>query len=182
MKNLYKNIFCVVLFWTIVPNCFSQNLEVKETDTYLRGLVEKKSGKVVIPVIYHQVDLSSEGVITVCDTLMNWGTFDEKGKTLMAFTAKYKYLGKSNDGLLLARDQNDRHGYLDKNGKIAIPFVYDQTHNFINGKALVKLNEKYYRIDTQGKIIEEAKPGQLSWQEMFPIITLPFPRIYIHKY
>ena len=50
-------------------------------------------------------------------------------------------------------DGNIKFGYIDENGKIIIPFEYDDAHIFINGLACVKKENKWGAIDKKGKTI-----------------------------
>lgn len=45
-------------------------------------------------------------------------------------------------------------GFVDENGVVAIPLVYDYAEVFSKGKALVRLNGRFYFIDTTGKEVE----------------------------
>lgn len=45
-------------------------------------------------------------------------------------------------------------GFVDENGVVAIPLVYDYAEVFSKGKALVRLNGRLYFIDTTGKEVE----------------------------
>ena len=49
--------------------------------------------------------------------------------------------------------KNEKWGYINNEGKIAVPLQYEQAYRFYNGFASVKLNEKYGLIDETGKVI-----------------------------
>jgi hypothetical protein len=53
--------------------------------------------------------------------------------------------------------ENNKYGYLDKSGKIVIPFQYDDASNFKDGLAKVALNKKYGFIDITGKQVVPLK-------------------------
>lgn len=44
-----------------------------------------------------------------------------------------------------------KYGFIDKDGKEIIPFIYDEANNFVNGLALVRKNGKRGYIDKDGK-------------------------------
>jgi hypothetical protein len=49
--------------------------------------------------------------------------------------------------------QNDKGGYLDLQGEVAIPFVYDSIHSFSEGLAAVERGDKWGYIDRDGHIV-----------------------------
>jgi WG containing repeat len=53
--------------------------------------------------------------------------------------------------------RNDKIGYIDRAGKIAIPPKFDLAENFSDGLALVKTGEKFGYIDRTGKIVISPK-------------------------
>ncbi len=55
-------------------------------------------------------------------------------------------------GLFLMR-QNDKIGFMDKNGKIVIQPQFENAYNFSEGRAPVLSNDKWGFIDTSGKYI-----------------------------
>lgn len=55
-------------------------------------------------------------------------------------------------GLALIGEQA-KFGYLDKNGKVVVPFIYDKGNPFSEGKAAVKRNKKWGFVDSIGKEI-----------------------------
>ena len=48
-------------------------------------------------------------------------------------------------------------GFLDKSGKIQIPFQFDFATGFSNGKAMVKKNKDWYYIDRTGKRMPDTE-------------------------
>jgi hypothetical protein len=49
--------------------------------------------------------------------------------------------------------ENDKDGYLDLQGKVAIPFVYDAEHSFSEGLAAVERGDKWGYIDRDGHMV-----------------------------
>jgi hypothetical protein len=67
------------------------------------------------------------------------------------------------EGLLIFRDtDNLKYGFIDKNGEIALPAVYDSVVCvFNNGLALVEMDDKLAYINKQGEIVYEfEKPDE----------------------
>jgi hypothetical protein len=52
--------------------------------------------------------------------------------------------------LQLLKDSNSKYGYIDKNGKTIIEFIFDDAIPFENGLARVKLDNTWYYIDASG--------------------------------
>lgn len=65
---------------------------------------------------------------------------------------KYDAIHKYSENLAAVR-LNSKVGYIDMNGKLAIPLKYDFANSFKNGKAMVKLNGEYFYIDKNGNRI-----------------------------
>ncbi len=61
----------------------------------------------------------------------------------------------SNERAVVMKD--GKWGYIDINGKIVIPLVYDAAYGFSGGKAMVVKDGKMYIIDKQGNIIQEVQ-------------------------
>ncbi|WP_308575635.1 WG repeat-containing protein [uncultured Fusobacterium sp.] len=57
-----------------------------------------------------------------------------------------------NEGLAIVL-KHDKWGYIDKTGKIVIPFEYDKANDFSGGLAAVEKNGKWGYIDRTGKIV-----------------------------
>jgi len=55
--------------------------------------------------------------------------------------------------MLIPHRKGDKWGYIDKEGNMVIPPVYDEAHIFSGGLAPVKFNSKWGYIDTKGDIV-----------------------------
>jgi len=62
----------------------------------------------------------------------------------------YDYVFKSSEGLT-AVNQGELSGYIDSEGKVVIPIIYNHTGHFIDGYATVSKNGVYFIIDKTGK-------------------------------
>jgi len=64
----------------------------------------------------------------------------------------------------LAIKENNKYGYVNEKGKIAIPIKYDTANDFSEGLAAVSLNGKWYFIDKTGKVVIKckSKPNRFS--------------------
>ena len=71
------------------------------------------------------------------------------------------------DGLILAR-RNDKIGYFDERGDLAIPFKYNiGSNSFANGKAVVEDDHYYYFINTAGEELYKMGTGSISLDTHF---------------
>ncbi len=61
-------------------------------------------------------------------------------------------IGVYSEGLFVV-EKDEKYGYMDKNGRIVIPCMYDSANEMIKGVAIVQINEKYGLIDKKGKYI-----------------------------
>ena len=60
---------------------------------------------------------------------------------------------ESNENIELINVQKgDKWGFLNKEGKVVIPFIYDEAHPFIEDLALVSVNGKYGYISKSGHL------------------------------
>ena len=91
------------------------------------GIINKK-GDIIASPIYHPCV-----------------NYDLNGSSCYAFMAEERMrLGKRISDKL-------KYGFIDKDGKEIIPFIYDEANNFVNGLALVRKNGKRGYIDKDGK-------------------------------
>jgi hypothetical protein len=96
------------------------------------------------------------------------GVIDTTGEFVFYFEGLYPWYEYS-DGLLKFSQYDDIkkyyiYGFIDRNGEIALPAVYDIIHNgFIDGIALIEIDGKLAYINKQGEIIYELdKPDEVS--------------------
>ncbi len=128
-----------------------------------------KTGKLVIPIRFFSGFPFSSGRALVVFSLyrdkdrllMNkLGYIDKSGK--MVFQRKEALDSRSlrveHEGLMFSEgfltfEQNNKVGYLDTAGKVAIPPQYDDASGFSEGLAPVKIDNKYGYIDKSGKMV-----------------------------
>lgn len=97
-----------------------------------------------------------EYITTIQDTLFMAGDssgmalFDGRLQPLTDF--RYTWCDRIRDGRILA--QRDGHyGYLSRQGREAIPFIFDEAGSFIDGRAHVRVGEQHGIIDTAGHYV-----------------------------
>jgi hypothetical protein len=109
-------------------NLFRVNLNGKY------GFIDS-TAKEVIPLIYDDIGDYNEGlaIVSIKDQLKE----------------KENYL----DCDCYDRTAKCKYGFIDETGKIVIPLIYDNAEDFINGKSVIKLNNKWGVINSKGKYI-----------------------------
>ena len=117
-----------------------------------------KTGDVVIPFKYDDVETFSEGLAIV--KLKNeYGFVDKSGKLVVPL--KYGTADSFSKGLAVVK-LNGKYGYINKNGKEVIPIKYDDVWKFSEGLAGVRLNDKCGFIDKSGKEVVPLKYDYVS--------------------
>lgn len=85
-----------------------------------------------------------------------WGMCDKSFKTFIQ--PAYSFIGyMSESGLVCFRmGEDDKYGFLNKKGEIAIQAIYDDANWFKDGVATVKVGEKWGAIGTDGQFAINA--------------------------
>lgn len=68
--------------------------------------------------------------------------------------------------------QNERAGYIDKSGRVVIPFQFEKAYGFEHGRAWVRQNGKWGMINTSGRLVLPAMhafPSYLSAKELLAL-------------
>ena len=114
-------------------------------------------GNVVIPFQYNSVQAFSEGLAWVrlensSGSTYQYGAVNTQGNLVIPFT-EYELTEPFSNGLSLVC-KNDKFGYVDKTGKIAIECQYFRAQSFSEGFAVVT-NEEWISgyIDTNGTLV-----------------------------
>lgn len=134
------------------------------------------TGRVVVPIEYDDAEAPREGLLKVMrrnaagDPL--WGYLATTGEVVVPL--EYGDLKKPAEGLIAAargawkteegsskRVFMGRYGFLDREGREAIPFRYADAHSFQNGRAAVAVAGKYYPkwgfVDREGNEVVAPK-------------------------
>lgn len=113
------------------------------------GFIDR-TGKVVIPCVYHSVSNFKEGFALV-DTGEQLGFIDKTGN--MAIPLSYARADDFNEGL--ARVRTGMHyGLIDQTGKEVVPLIYQNISSFKDGYAVVT-NDDFRRgvINQKGEVV-----------------------------
>lgn len=80
-----------------------------------------------------------------------WGFIDATGKRITPL--EYVDFNSWNEGLIPVQNREGRWGYLNYQGRVAIPFIFDEANTFRFGRAPASKNQKYGMIDRSGKFV-----------------------------
>ena len=129
------------------------------------GFIDQ-TGKVVIPLVYDNCELFSEGLAVVsAGSYPNTkcGFINESGQLVVPMD--YDFAVEFSDGLAVI-EKNGKWGYVDTTGQTVIPLVYDFALPFYGGVAVVgtgkdESSSKYGLIDTSGRLVLPLKYDEL---------------------
>ncbi|MFC0392653.1 WG repeat-containing protein, partial [Paenibacillus mendelii] len=75
-----------------------------------------------------------------------------------------------NDGLAALMNKDGKFGYIDKEGKVVIPFEYDNTQLFTEGFAAVNKDDKWGFVNKKGEVVI---PLEYDWAFIFEDGLIP---------
>lgn len=139
-SNIWEEVY-IDDYTRVLPYPFKENVARIRLcrNSYNRIGYIDKTGKKVIPFIYQGASDFSEGLAAV--------KFD--GRNQISYV-----LDGDEIAVVKHEDMNDKWGYIDKTGKVIIPFQYLEANPFSNGKARVNLNGQWLYIDKSGNVVE----------------------------
>ena len=128
---------------------FSNGLAiVKKNGKY--GLIDK-TGKVVVPVKFTDIDHISDELAKVRYSyyygLINITT------GAYVIPPEYDSLSFSYYDRLIKAEKNKKYGYIDINGNVVVPTIYDDIYSFSNGFAKVEVDRKQGYVDLVGNVV-----------------------------
>jgi hypothetical protein len=157
MKN--KIALSLIFFSLIGFNTFSQTyvVQVKPAGAKEWGYANTK-GELIIPAQYRKCwDFSEEGLAPIYDPEVKQFYFiNLKGEKLATEISGYKLIEAFGFGLkgfengMVPVRQGEKWGYLNTEGKLAIPCKYDDVTPFNGGYAAAKTNGKFVILNKMG--------------------------------
>lgn len=141
----------------------------------LWGIVGKE-GEEILPMVYKMIQPVDGGGAIVIDTNDRWGWYDRRKRefvapcdydtivvpTLLYANMMEEYKNPRPSERLVGAKKNGKWGFVERGGRVAIPFIYDDNqytapfssaYNFNDGKAIVYKNGKYGMIDEAGNVV-----------------------------
>lgn len=109
------------------------------------------SGNLIIPLIYDDADLFSDGLAKV---KKDGKTFfiNYQGDIAIHIPNNIEVMSEFKEGFVVVK-KNSKIGFMDKIGQIIIDFQYDNASDFREGLAVVVMNNKSGFIDKTGKLV-----------------------------
>lgn len=131
-----------------------------EHGEYVYGYLNRR-GNEVIPLSYESANNFQDGKALVKTKEGNPALIDLTGKVVNSYP--YPSVADYGDGMLAFRESNDeKWGYMDESGKVIIEQQFTGTQPFVDGKAIVNIENNYYGlIDTHGKFIIKPQYNSL---------------------
>lgn len=103
--------------------------------------------------------------------LKKFGVLDIFGNEIIPFILDGKDIEYSHFCNGLARIKRDnKFGFINKKNELIIPCIYDKASNFDNGYAIVKLKNKEFLIDNEGKVFNSKYKIISSFKENKAIV------------
>ena len=170
--------FCFTLTLLLISAFFasSKQLEKFQDASEKWGFKEFETGNIVIPAKYDDVDCFIDGYAEVSVNNKR-GVIDQNGKIIVPilydqiinnwininllepyedfYLPEWHQNDKNwifSDGLVCV-ELNNKYGYVNTNGDIAIPIQFEDARAFHEGLALVKQTDNYGFIDVKGKFV-----------------------------
>ena len=146
--------------------------QVKPADSKKWGYVNEK-GELVIPPQYEKCHkFSKDGLAPIYDTKARQYYFiNTQGERVETEVKDFKLIDRFgfdlegfNDGLIPIR-QGEKWGYLNTDGKLAIPAKYDRVTGFNGGHAVAMLNKNFIILNTNGEESAVEGSGVLDVKE-----------------
>lgn len=116
------------------------------------GLINKK-GEEVFPIHFEDLRWSANnGVVCLCDEEGQWFLMSREGERIGKET--FDFIDDYSCGLASVR-REEKHGYIDRKGRVVIPMIYDEVYSFSEeGLATVSKNGHKFCIDTEGFVVD----------------------------
>lgn len=156
-KNYIGNIVIKPIYQQV--RNFMGNYAAVMNNKFAWGMINKK-GELVLPMKYCFLRSPTEGLICFAekynaDGLPLIGYMDLKGNVKISpqYITGFEFL----DGIVPVEAQDGKWGYIDKEGKVVVHFIFDEIIPFFEGGASVRIGSKWGEVDRKGKIIIEPK-------------------------
>ncbi|WP_026476125.1 WG repeat-containing protein [Alkaliphilus transvaalensis] len=112
-----------------------------------------RDGEAVIPLEYDYIGIFIDGqAIAMKSNRMGMINMDQE--VIISF-GKYDEVSYYSEDLAIV-GKDHKYGYIDREGELVIPMIYDYVEPFVDGYAVVKKGDVYMVIDTNNNIIERA--------------------------
>jgi hypothetical protein len=115
------------------------------------------SGKLILPVEYSTIWFLPNRIVAAKEKNKPLALFDKTGKQLTDYVINSSgYFNEKTKLFPVYQESNNQitgMGFMDLNGKLVIPYKYHQADNFVDGYAMVAINNKWGIIDEKDKVV-----------------------------
>ncbi|MFI5222517.1 MAG: WG repeat-containing protein [Bacteroidia bacterium] len=140
-------------------------------------VINEKNERVVDTGIFQFIGNYSEGIFPARDFHHQTFYINSKGEKIISLSDSIYEARSFHNGLACISKQVEDHtfkfnrdivtlgyrfGFIDKTGKLAISFIYEDADDFENGVTRVKLKNKFGLINTKGETILNAEFGNIG--------------------
>ena len=115
------------------------------------GLLDE-NGNVVLKPKYAEIKPFKNGVTVVSNNNLQ-GVINKSCKELIPVKYPEVYINPKDTSLILVRNDLNKYGFLNHDGKVVIPFKFDVASTFNNNIAGVGIDNKYGYINSRGEQI-----------------------------
>lgn len=123
------------------------------------GFVDKQ-GKYVIQPFYDNPSIFSEGLAYVKSVPFT-GFINQKDERVIELKEEYSEVRPFKDGMAAVK-KNEKWGFINKQGIVSVPIVYDNVCDFSEGLAAVEQNGKCGFVDKSGRVVIPTKYEPVS--------------------
>jgi hypothetical protein len=155
-----KRILLSLALAAVASGAFSQHYltQVKPADSKKWGYANEKGELVIAPQFEKCHKFSEDGLAPIYDSKNRQYYFiNTQGEKVATEVTDFKLIDRFgfdlegfNNGLIPIR-QGEKWGYMNAQGKVAIPAKYDKVTGFSNGHAVGTVNKVFFILDTDGK-------------------------------
>ena len=159
-KGFYHNWGCIDKNGqTVVPFIYDisefhdglASIYIESNRNFLFGYIDK-NGKTIIPCIYTDASHFNCGVAKVCKDNKCF-YIDKQGKQVEGLLPYSSEDLDFHEGYAIIDNKEGKYGFLNTQGKIIIPCVYDEVKDYYDGLAWVCKDRKWGCIDILGNIV-----------------------------
>ncbi|MBW8361304.1 MAG: WG repeat-containing protein [Kaistella sp.] len=139
-------------------------VSVKAAGKY--GFIDQ-SGVEIIPLKYNYASDFQGGFATVRREA-RWYFVNDRGEELPVVyngTENYQYVSELLNGFANVK-LNNKHGFIDKNRKLVVPVIYEDTGYYYGGLVDVKLKGKWGLLDESGDIILPLEYDEVDFHDV----------------
>ena len=134
--------------------------KVDDEETGLSGVLRSDDGKLILPMVYQDIEVCADRMIAEEEQSGLYGLFDLEGRELLPPT--YPILQCPVQGMAIFTDEQGLQGVVNAEGKVVVAPQYTEIQVFQGGMAAVDKDGRFGLINTQG---EEVVAPQYVYAE-----------------